>query len=142
VENNGDGLPLEKAIQLYEIKHPTQTDKCIGEVVRAGGHGVGIHPSSYVSQPIYNDDLDKKLIVLGYQYQYSDILEKDYISINMGEVAKLCNDGKLDVERYVDCYHIDEQIGLNIFVNFIKEMDKANTYKSDLQHECICKSYY
>ena len=35
-------------------------------------------------------------------------------------MSKICNEGKLDVERFVNTYHIDSQIGLTAFASFIK----------------------
>jgi hypothetical protein len=39
-------------------------------------------------------------------------------------MSELCNEGKLTVERYVDSYHIDDQIGLNEFVSAITPKEK------------------
>ena len=120
VEDGEIGLPLKTALELYNKKHPTK-DENLGKIIRCGGDGGCPSPDEYVAQPIYNDELNKQLESIGYKKEYSNILKKEYIPITYGEVSKLCNEGKLTVERYVDCYHIDEQIGLNEFVKVINE---------------------
>jgi len=122
VECLEDGLPLEAAIKLYETPHPIEEDYILGQSIRSGGDAGCSSPADYTSQPVYNNELDDKLIVLGYKKVYSEILKKEYIPISVGEIAKLCNEGKLDVKRYVDCYHIDDQIGLNEFTKTIKNL--------------------
>jgi len=117
-ENRAFGLPLNVATILHNKKHPIK-NSILGDEIRAGGHAGGISPDDYVSHPIYNDDLDNQLLALGYEKKYSKFVDKDIISISVGEIAQLCNEGKLKVERYVDCYHIDTQVGLNEFVKFI-----------------------
>lgn len=123
VENRTDGIPVELALEFNERKHPTR-DRILGDVIRAGGHAGGISPDDYVGQPVYNEELDNQLLSLGYKKQYNDFLKKEYIPINYGEIARLCNEGKLKVDRYIDSYHIDEQIGLNEFVKFISQNEK------------------
>jgi hypothetical protein len=120
VEDGEMGLPLKIALELHNRKHPTK-DEILGKIIRSGGHGGCLSPDEYGAQPIYNDELDKQLESIGYEKHYCEFINKDYISITVGEVSKLCNEGKLNVERYVDYYHIDEQIGLNEFANTIKE---------------------
>ena len=120
VEDGETGLPLKIALELHNKKHPVK-DSILGKIIRSGVHGGETSTDEYGAQPIYNEELDKQLEAIGYKKQYSNILKKEYISITVGEVSKLCNEGKLTVERYVDCYHIDEQIGLNEFVKIIKE---------------------
>jgi hypothetical protein len=115
------GLILDKALKLYNIAYPLKSKYILlGQIARAGGDCGSLSPDSYVSQPIYNDELDEKLIVLGYKKKYIDFLEKEIISISVGKIAELCNSGKLIVDRYVRNYHIDNQIGLCEFVKFIK----------------------
>lgn len=116
---DGIGLPLKNALMLHERRNPINGD-ILGKIIRAGGDGYGISPIYYVSQPIYNKQLEKELEDLGFKKEYSEFLNKEYIPITHGKVAELCNEGKLNVERYVNLYHIDNQIGLNEFVKFIK----------------------
>jgi hypothetical protein len=123
VEEDQNGLPLDVALELYNKPHPTRVQK-LGVTVRAGGDGGGISPDDYVSQPVYNEELDEKLIELGYKKEYSEILKKEYIPINRGEMAELCKSGKLKVDRYVDCYHIDDQIGLLEFAKILTEFEE------------------
>ena len=120
VELRTDGLPLNEAVALYTKPNPIDFKKIMGTSIRAGGHGGGISPDGYVSQPVYDEELDKKLIALGYKKEYNKMLDMEYIPINLGEVADLCNSGKLDIQRYVDCYHIDDQIGLNEFAKYVR----------------------
>lgn len=37
-----------------------------------------------------------------------------------GELAEMCNSGKIDAPRFVDTYHIDSQEGLDFFVQTIR----------------------
>lgn len=120
-DKDSNGLSLDIAMELHNRKHPVK-DEILGDTVRSGGHAGGISPDDYVSQPVYNDELDLKLEALGYKKEYSDLIKRDYIPINYGEVAELCKTGKLVVDRFVDCYHIDEQIGLNEFAKLIKSL--------------------
>lgn len=121
VENDADGLPLEAALELHNTPNPIDIKADIGYVVRAGGDGNGPCPSGYVAQPVYDDELNEKLVSLGYKKQHYKLIDKDLVDISYGEVAELCNSGKLDVQRYVNTYHIDTQIGLNVFAAFIKD---------------------
>lgn len=121
VEDAVDGLSIKKALQLHYKKHPLKNEN-LGYSIRCGGHAGCPSPDEYGAQPIYNDELDNQLLKLGYEKQYSDLLGKEYISITVGEISQLCNEGKLTVERYVKCYHIDDQIGLNEFVKFINKL--------------------
>ncbi len=114
------GLPLKTALELHNRKNPVK-DENLGSVIRSGGHCGCPSPDEYGAQPIYNDELDTQLESLGYKKVYSDFLKKEYIPISVGEISKLCNDGRLEVERYVDCYHIDDQIGLNEFAKTISD---------------------
>lgn len=120
VQKREEGLLLDLALQLYNTKHPTDNTN-LSEIIRAGGCAGCTSPNEYISQPVYNDELDSKLVALGYKKVYSDLAGKEYIPISVGEIAKLCKQGKLIVDRYVKTYHIDEQIGLLEFANFIKK---------------------
>lgn len=119
VEDPKFGLPLKSAMELHYSKHPIKND-ILGNIIRCGGHCGCPSPDEYGAQPIYDDELDMQLESIGYKKEYSNFLKKEYISITVGEISKLCNEGKLNIERYVDCYHIDDQIGLNEFVKVIK----------------------
>lgn len=123
VEKTEDGLLLEKAMELNNMKHPLK-DMTMESIIRAGGHGGGISPDDYVSNPVYNDELTEKLVALGYEKKYHEHLKEYYVNINRGEISTLNKEGKLNVPFYVDSYHIDNQIGLNVFVKFIKENQK------------------
>jgi len=117
-----DGLPLAVAMKLHNTKHPADDGKILGDVIRSGGHCGCPAPDEYGAQPVYNDELDEQLMKLGYEKEYIKFLDKSLIRINVGEVSRLCNEGKLTVERYVDCYHIDDQIGLVEFAKTIKNL--------------------
>jgi hypothetical protein len=117
-----DGIPVEKAMELYHRKNPADESKILGEEIRSGGDAGCSEPNGYTAQPVYDDELENKLMALGYEKKYSELVGKSYVSINYGQIAKLCNEGKLDVQRYVDSYHIDTQIGLNEFVAFLKTL--------------------
>jgi hypothetical protein len=119
VEDTRDGLILDKAIALHEKPHPTNDNKKIlGNVIRADGDCTCPSPKgSYVAKPVYDENLDKQLEALGYKKKRYGSLEG--WEIIFGEIAKLCDEGKLTVDRYVDCYHIDDQIGLVEFAKAI-----------------------
>lgn len=122
VEHLEDGLPLDIAINLHETPNPIDKIQILGHSIRSGGHAGSLSPAEYGAHPDYNEEFYKQLKKLGYPQIYSDILKKEYIPINVGEVSKLCNEGKLNVKRYVDCYHIDDQIGLNEFAKVVKTL--------------------
>jgi len=115
-----NGLPLNSAMKLHNTPHPIEPDRLLGHVIRAGGHGAALPPNEYGAGPVYNEELDNKLIKLGYEEKYYEALKKSFISITVGEISKLHNEGKLDADLYVDIYHIDTQIGLTEFVKFLK----------------------
>jgi len=119
-----DGLTVKQALEFHEKPNPVCENDILGFVVRAGGHAGGISPDGYVAQPVYGEELDEKLMALGYEKEKYTLGKKSWegVSINYGELADLCKSGKLDVERYVDCYHIDTQVGLVEFVKFIKNL--------------------
>ena len=108
------GLPLKEALELHNKKHPTK-DSILGNIIRCGGHGGAPSPDEYGAQPIYNEALTEALVALGYEKIYFKLQDQWHVPITVGEVSELCNSGKLTVERYVDNYNIDEQIGLNEF---------------------------
>ena len=128
VEDPKDGLILAKAVALHERKHPTDDKKKIlGNVIRSGGHCGCPSPAEYGAQPVYDENFDKTLTELGYKKKHHDIINVDYWDLNVGEISKLCNEGKITMERYVDSYHIDDQIGLVEF---------AKVIASDCQKHC------
>lgn len=119
------GMPLEMAMELNNRKHPTNTNCILGCEIRAGGHAGGISPDDYISQPIYNAEFIEECKELGIEMQSMKSMglgedEKEYPKLNFGEIAKLCNEGKIKSERFVDCYHIDTLIGL---LEFAKTID-------------------
>lgn len=125
VEDRADGVLLEDAMELNNRKHPTDETTTLGKTIRAGGHGGGISPDDYVGEPIYNSELSAECKALGIETQTQKSMgfgddETEYPKLNRGEMAKLCNEGKIKAKRYVDAYHIDDQIGLNEFAKFIK----------------------
>ena len=132
VENPKDGLILDKALELHNRKHPADTKKKLGDVIRAGGDCSCPSPKVYVAQPIYDENLDKALTELGYKKRHVENYG-DFWDINYGQIAKLCNSGKLKLDRYVDCYHIDDQIGLNEFAKAIAYQETITIKKSELE---------
>ena len=119
VEEITNGLPLKEAMELHFKKHPTNESEILGNFIRCGGHCGCPSPDEYGAQPIYNEELDEKLKALG--CEEIEFQGKKYVSANVGQISEFCNEGKLDVERYVDCYHIDTQIGL---LEFAKSLNK------------------
>lgn len=84
VPDGEKGLPLKIAMDLYNLKHPTNDNEIMGNIIRTGGHCGCPSPDEFGAEPIHD------------------------------------NEGKLTVERYVDCYHIDNLIGLKILAEVIK----------------------
>lgn len=123
VENPVDGLPLEPAMELHNKPNPTNSDQHLGQVIRSGGHAGAPSPDEYGAQPVHNEELDKKLLELGHELKIfkSGDIEHQYVSATVGDISEHCNAGRLDVERYVKCYHIDTQVGLNEFAKFMKK---------------------
>ena len=120
VENPADGLPLEDAMKLHNKPNPVNSDRILGTTIRSGGHCGCPSPDEYGAQPVYDEALNKKLIALGYEEK--ELGGTKYVDINVGEISKLNEEGKLDVPFYVGNYHIDDQIGLNEFAKFLKEL--------------------
>jgi hypothetical protein len=123
VENPVDGLPLESALELHNKLNPTNPDQHLGQVIRSGGHAGAPSPDEYGAHPMYEKELESKLVELGYELKEVKIGDEihEYVDINVGEINKLYNEGKLDVKRSVTCYHIDSQVGLHEFAEFIKK---------------------
>jgi hypothetical protein len=120
VENTKDGLVLAKAVALHETPHPTDDKKKIlGNVIRSGGHCGCPSPAEYGASPIYNEEFDKQLIALGYKKRRFESVNIEGWDLNNGEIRKLNEEGKIKVDFYVECYHIDDQVGLTEFAKAI-----------------------
>ena len=124
VEDGVEGMPLDLALELHNRKSPTDEDIILGDIIRAGGHAGGISPDDYVSQPLNNEEFISECKSLGIETQSQKSIgfgedTKEYPKLNYGEIAKMSREGKLKSPRYVNCYHIDSQIGLNEFVKTI-----------------------
>jgi hypothetical protein len=117
------GLPLDIAMELHLRKNPTDDSEIMGNSIRSGGHCGCPSPKEYGAQPIYDEELNNKLMALGYKMKKTKIGDKEieYIPITVGEISELCNEGKLTVERYVNSYHVDNQIGLNMLAEVLKK---------------------
>jgi len=122
VERPEDGLILTDALELHNMPSPINNENKIGYVIRCGGHAGAPSPDEYGAKPIYDETLNQRLKKLGFEERYFESLNMNFIDINISQINKLFEEGKLDVERYVDSYHIDTQIGLNLFVNFISKL--------------------
>lgn len=126
VEDAIKGLPLEVALKLHNKKYPFG-EKILGQTIRSGGHCGCTSPDEYGAQPIYNAELAAECKALGIETSSpkSEGLgqdETEYPKLNYGEMSKLCNEGKIKAKRYVDCYHIDDQIGLNEFAKVLFDL--------------------
>jgi len=120
-ENITDGLPLKYALELHNIPCPTEPRHIMGTFIRSGGHAGAPSPDKYGANPDYdNPNFNNQLKALGYKEEYWKVLDKSAINITVGEVAQLCKEGKLNVERYVTTYHIDTQVGLNEFAKYLR----------------------
>lgn len=124
VERPEDGLILADALELHNMESPTNPDTVMGNVIRSGGHCGCPSPDEYGASPIYDEMFHDRLKKLGYKERYFKPLDKNFVDISVREIRELFEEGKLDVERYVNSYHIDSQLGLNVFANFIKNKKK------------------
>ena len=115
------GLPIKEALELHNKKHPTK-DSILGNIIRCGGHAGALSPDEFGAHPIYNEALTEALVALGYEKIYFKHQNEWHVPITGSEISELCNSGKLNVERYVDNYHIDEQIGLNEFAKVVSKL--------------------
>ena len=129
VEYRPDGLPVDVAMELHNTPNPIDSEKILGTSIRSGGDCGCPTPDGYTAQPVYDDDLNTQLLNLGYKMEYSEALQKEYIPINVGEIARLHNEGKIDMKRWVENYHIDDQIGLTEFAKFLKKWYHENNKK-------------
>ncbi len=108
---NGKGLELKIVTKLYEKGYPIigkNQPKNQGSAIRVAGNCVGIHSRKWAFP---NDSiLQTELKKLGKEFgTYS-------------KISKLCNQGVIQSPRFVDYYHIDNQIGLNEFARALKEL--------------------
>ena len=103
---------------LHNKPHPI-TNEILGEVIRSGGHCGCPSPDEYGAEPIYTDELYEKLRGLG-KYKEIELGGKTYPQVNVGEISRLNKEGVLNVPFFVDTYHIDDQVGLLEFSNFLK----------------------
>ncbi len=103
------GLPLKVAIKLHEKKYPINgaySPKIYGEVVRTVGHAGGSDPRSWAKP-----DPDK----------YERVIQNSRKKIKFKTLEELTNIlSKKHVPLFIDCYHIDNQVGLNEFAKTIK----------------------
>ncbi len=114
-----DGLSLNEALLLHNKPNPIDFEKKLGDSIRSGGHCGCPSPDEYGAQPVYNENFIDRLKEIG---EYKEVIFDGitYPDITVGKISELCNKGKLDIKRYVDIYHIDDQIGLNEFAKFLK----------------------
>jgi hypothetical protein len=113
------GLPLDIAMKMHYEKRSDKPNMILGETIRPGGHCGCLPPDEYGALPILTDELNNNLKKLGYEEINSTILNKKYIKITFEEISKLNKEGKISVPFYVNCYHIDDQFGLNSLVHVI-----------------------
>lgn len=113
---DGKGLTLVTATLMHETKYPiigVNEPTNYGQVIRVAGDCGCSHPKEW-ALPV-KETLYKELARLGMEHA------------NYGELAELLNSGKMKGLRFVNLYHIDNQIGLNEFARFVKSS------KSDIQ---------
>jgi hypothetical protein len=107
VEKIDDGLILDKAMELHNKPYPIKgVVPNLGQIIRSGGHCGAPPPDEYgarIDWDVFEDSISKDITLLD--------------KIKKGEDFRK----KYKGSKYVTCYHIDSQIGLNEFVKFIKE---------------------
>jgi len=110
---DGKGLPLEIATQLHELEYPIvghKQPKTYGEIIRVAGDCSCPHPEKWAfpTKKVFNKE-SKRIGIDWKQTCYRDL-------------AELCNNGSIIGERFVNSYHIDDQIGLNEFAKVIRSL--------------------
>lgn len=127
VDDVKDGVPLKPALEFHNRKRPTDDTVILGDTVRAGGHGGGISPDSYVGKTdraeLVAECKRVGLPVVTMKSMGFGEDETEYSGMNFGEIAEACNSGKINCNRYIDVYHIDDQIGLKEFADFLKSLN-------------------
>ena len=124
VDNPQDGLKLHDAFRLYNRQHPILKSEILGKCIRCDGDCRAVSPDT-CAMPVMNAELENYLLALGYKKERIGEIGSRF-RLSNGDIRTLCNDGKLEVERYINLYHIDTQVGLNEFVKFIKELYNKN----------------
>ncbi|MBU4069957.1 MAG: hypothetical protein KJ646_03160 [Nanoarchaeota archaeon] len=112
-----NGLPLEVAAQLHEREYPIIGEdqlKNYGQVVRVVGHCGCPHPREWAFPT-------RKVIEAESKRIGQDLMRTTY-----GDLAKLCNSGVVQGDRFVNSYHIDNQLGLNEFARVLREQCRKN----------------
>ena len=117
-EHQGIGLPLSVAKELHLKEYPFEEQKPryggliekYGDVVRVSGHVGAPHPKEWAFPT--REVLDKE----------SEKLEIDWGLIPFGELRKMCDEGKIVGDRFVDSYHIDTQEGFNELSRLIQSL--------------------
>jgi hypothetical protein len=115
---------LHDAFRLYNRQHPTLQSEILGKRIRCDGDCRGVSPDT-CAMPVMDVELENQLLSLGYKKERIGDMGS-FFKLSNADITSLCNDGKLEVERYINLYHIDTQVGLNEFVKFIKELDNKN----------------
>jgi hypothetical protein len=118
VENERDGLTLEDALILHNKKRPPLNKYCLGGVIRSGGHGGAPSPDKFGADVIFDDKLREQM----------KSLENKYGKMTFTDVLEYEKKGEIIIEKFVNCYHIDTQIGLNEFSKFIKNNINKNVF--------------
>ncbi len=111
--SEGKGLLLNVATELHERQYPIigeKQPKNYGKVIRVTGHCGCPHPREWAFPT--REVLRKESKRIG-----QDLMRTCY-----GDLTKLCNSGEVQGDRFVDSYHIDNQIGLNEFARVLKEL--------------------
>lgn len=116
------GLPLSVATELHFKEYPKNTDvkktaysngpiRIYGQVVRVEGHCGCPEPKEWALPT--EDVLKRELKKLGIDCRH----------VTNRELAKLFNEDKVIVDRFVDNYHIDTQLGLDEFARTVKGLE-------------------
>ena len=109
---DGKGLTLEIASSMHEQDYPItelNQPKKYGEIIRVTGNCTSPHPNRWALPSEIEMDV------------WSKTLENDWREISYGNLAKLCNEGSIPGQRFVNLYHIDTQLGLNELSRVIRE---------------------
>jgi hypothetical protein len=103
-----NAFTFERAWYYYEVKGFVPLDVAeyiwlfdVKKDIRVAGHYAAPHPRNWA--------IPRRYII--------DNLNLE--DTTWGAITEMCNSGAINAPRFVDCYHIDSQEGLNFFAKII-----------------------
>ncbi len=111
---NGLGLPYDIAVRMHEMKYPISSEQynILGQVIRVEGHCGCPHPQTRRYSTL--DSIEKEFV--GAREQHPNI------DFNTGEAFNKSWLREVEGIKYIRLYHIDTQVGLNVFAGAIAHL--------------------